>query len=265
MKKRFPLHAQWHVRAQDAREKLNAGLHRTLSPPMGLLFESDHLRRELGRSAELGQVNKLPALKLTAVGQIKVFGKCVVLPTAAVVDGGSAPDAGSTVEMHEAARAVAGGVLNDKMSVKKNSLRPRQERCGSVEMIPADLDHPDLGFGEVLNDIVENVGWRDKVGVEDGDELAAGSFQSLRKRAGLIAFAIIAVNVFDGKTLGSPFVAGFAGDLSGVIGAVIKHLDLELVQRIINLAGGTDNALGDHILVVHRKLDGHARQFIQVA
>jgi hypothetical protein len=54
---------------------------------MRLLLEADHFRRKLGRGAELGQVDKLPALDLGAVAEVQVFGERVVLPAAGIVDG----------------------------------------------------------------------------------------------------------------------------------------------------------------------------------
>ena len=59
---------------------------RALGPAVGLLLEGDHLRRQLGRGAELREVDELPALELAAVAEVEVFGERVVLPAAAVVD-----------------------------------------------------------------------------------------------------------------------------------------------------------------------------------
>ncbi len=53
------------------------------------------------------------------------------------------------------------------------------------------------------------------------------------------------MDVFDGISLGGPFVARLAGDVSRVIGAVVQHLNFKLFQRIIDLAGGGDDPLGN--------------------
>ena len=101
---------------------------------------------------------------------------------------------------------------------------------------------------------------RDEVGVEDGDELAGGVLHAFGERAGLVADAVVAVDVLDRIALGGPFVDGGLGDLGGVVGGVVEHLDLEPVERVVEQAGGVDDPLGDHVLVVHRQLDGDARE-----
>ncbi len=45
-----------------------------------------------------------------------------------------------------------------------------------------------------------------------------------------------------------------------MIGGVVEHLDLEEVARVIDGAGGGDDALGDAALVEHGELNGDARE-----
>ena len=53
---------------------------------------------------------------------------------------------------------------------------------------------------------------------------------------------------------------GLAGDLDRLVGAVVQHLDLELVARVVDPAGLLDDPPGDTLLVVHRQLHRHRRQ-----
>ena len=43
-------------------------------------------------------------------------------------------------------------------------------------------------------------------------------------------------------------IDGAPGDVGRVVGAVIQHLDFELVQRVVDLAAGLDDPLGDRSL-----------------
>ena len=184
-------------RPQDAGQQLDAGLGAALGPAVGLLLEADHLRRQLGRGRVLGQVDELPALELGPVAQVQVFGQRVVLPAAGVVDRGAAPDAGGAVEVHEPAAAVAGRVLDDEVAVEEDRLALGQQAGVAVEVVPADLDHADLGVGEVVDHVVEDVDRRDEVGVEDGDVIAGGLLQPLGQRPGLVPGAVGPVQVGD--------------------------------------------------------------------
>src|SRR4051794_26514441 len=106
---------------------------------MGLLLEGDHLRRKLCGGGVLREIDELPPFDLAAIAEVEIFGERVMLPPAAVVDGGTAPDAGGAVEVHEASAAVAGGVLDDEMPVEKDRLALGQQRRVAIEMIPPHL------------------------------------------------------------------------------------------------------------------------------
>ncbi len=177
----------------------------------------------------------------------------------------AAPDTGGAVEVHEPAAAVAGGVLDDEVAVEENRLALGEQGRVAIEVVPADLHHADFVVGEIIDDVVKDVAGRNEIGVEDGDEFAGGLGKPRGEGAGLVADAVGAVDVADGIALGGPFFAGLAGDVGGVIGAVVENLNFELFQRIIDLAGGVDDALGDLVLVVHRQLNGDAGQLVKLA
>ena len=140
---------------------------------MLLRLERVHLDRHFGRRDDVGQEHELPAAQLRAVAQVEVFGQRVVLPAAGVADGLAAPHAGGAVEIEEAAGAIAAAVLEHEVAVEQNRLDLREQRVVLVDVPPARLHHADLRVGEMRQQAVEEVGLRQEVGVEDGDELAA--------------------------------------------------------------------------------------------
>src|SRR5262249_14158131 len=97
-------------------------------------------------------------------------------------------------------------------------------------------DAADLLVGEVLDGVVEDVARGDEVGVEDGDELAGGDLEAGGEGAGLVAFAVGAVDVLDGVALGGPLVDGALGDVGGMVGGVVKDRDLEAVEGVVDVA-----------------------------
>ena len=140
-----------------------------------------------------------------------------------------------------------------------------EQGCVAVEVVPADLDHADLGLGEVLDDVVEDVARGEEVGVENGDELAARLLQPRRQRPGLVAGPVVPVDVADRIPLGGPLLAGLAGDVRRVVGAVVQHLNFEPVEGVVDLAGGPDDSLGHRVLVVHRELNRHLGEHLEPA
>jgi hypothetical protein len=132
-------------------------------------------------------------------------------------------------------------------------------------VVPADLDHADLVILEVVDDVLEHVARGDEVGVENGDELAGGILEAGLECAGLVSGAVAAVDELDGIALGGPFLAGTAGDFGRVVGGIVEDLDLELVEGVVEEAGGLDDALGDVVLVVHGELDGDAGEVGELA
>ena len=82
----FSFDWKWQFAAPNPRQKFFAGLDRALGPAMLLRFEAVHVDRQLRRRDNVGKENKFPTRELSAIAQIKVFTKCVVLPTASLFD-----------------------------------------------------------------------------------------------------------------------------------------------------------------------------------
>ena len=128
---------------------------------------------------------ELPAPQLSAVAQVQVFGQRVVLPAAAVDDRFAAPDPGGAVEVEEVPRAVAAAVLEHEVRVEQDRLDLREQRVIGVDVAPARLDDGDFRVDEVVDGLVQELGGRQEVGVENGEELALGDRHTGFERAGL--------------------------------------------------------------------------------
>src|ERR1700679_4189055 len=94
-------------------------------------------------------------------------------------------------------------MLQDEVAVEEDGLDLGEHGVVAVEVRPAGLDHADAWLGEVVDDAHKPVGWRDEVGVEDGDEFAFGDEEAFIESAGLKAVTVGAVDVDDGVTEGS--------------------------------------------------------------
>ena len=105
----------------------------------------------------------------------------------------------------------------------------------------------------------------DEVGVKDGDELALGHFHPFLQRAGLVALAVLAVQVGDVHALGLVLLDAARGDGHGLVGGIVQDLYFQELPGIIHFHYRVDQALGHVHLVVHRQLDGHPRQFLELA
>ena len=119
---------------------------------------------------------------------------------------------------------------------------------------------PIARVGEVRHQPGQEVGGRDEVGVEDGDELAARRLQPGLERARLVPGAIGAVEVLDVDALRGEAPDRQLGDAARLVGRVVQHLDFEQLARVVDAAHRLDQAIGDVHLVVERQLDRDDRQ-----
>ena len=117
---------------------------------------------------------------------------------------------------------------------------------------------------EIRHGAAQEIGRRKEIGVEDGDEFAAGGFQPFGQRAGLVAFAIVAMQVADIGAEGLVALDAGAGDLLRLVGGIVEHLDFEFLGRIVEARDGFDQPLDDVALVVDRKLHGDARPLVRI-
>ena len=147
------------------------------------------------------------------------------------------------------------------MAVEENGFGFGERGVIAVDVAPARLDHGELGVGEIGNGAREEIGGREKVRVEDGDEFAGGGFQALLQSAGFVTFTIVAMNVFDGNAkLLIAFDAG-AGDFLRFIGGIVEKLDLKFIARIIELGDAIYKTFHNVTLVENRELDRDSGPF----
>ena len=259
MDERLDLGAQRDRRAQDGAEELARRLHRALGPTVLLALVGVDLGRQLGRHHQVGKVEELPAGQLGAVGEVEVFGQGVVRPAAGLVDRLPAPDPGGAVEVEKTAAALARGVLDHKMAVEKDRLSAGQQRIVSVDVTPAGLHHADLGIHEMGHAPAQELGTRNKIGIEDGDQLASRRLETGGQGAGLEARPIVAMQVVDVEAFLALALDQRGDQLDGLVGRVVEHLDLQPVARIVDTAHGLDQPLRDVLFVEDRQLDGDDR------
>ena len=182
---------------------------------------------------------------------------------AAGLDGGFAPDAAGAGEVEEPPGGGASAVLDQMMAVEHQRLGLGQERVGAVQVPPACLDHADLRIGdEVRNDLEQKVGLGKKVGVEHGDEVALGHFETRVEGAGLEAGAIGAMHVGDFEVrLGVAKLGDVgAGEGFGFVGRVVEDLNLERAARIANGRDVVEQTGDDGGFVEDGQLNRHVRE-----
>ena len=104
-------------------------------------------------------------------------------------------------------------------------------------MPPPSLDGGHSG-AEVREGLAEEAGGRNEVGVEDGDELTLSDLEPGLQRSGLVAGPHVAAEVRDGEASRPQPLRCLRHQGRGVVGRVVEHLDLELVGRVVETAGG---------------------------
>ena len=171
--------------AQNAGGQLQTCLHQALRPARLLLLKRPHIGRKLGDDLEIGSKEELPAAELRAIAQVGVFSERVMLPTPGVDDHRLAQHSGGPVEVEHAARAAARSLLESEMRVEQQALHLGQQRLLAVAVSPAALHGADAGIAEVADGAQQEVGIGPEVGVEHGDQLAAGLGQASRQGARL--------------------------------------------------------------------------------
>src|SRR5689334_9938466 len=101
MEKRLRLDAKRQIRGENPRQHLDARLDRAFRPAVLLRLEGVHLDRYFSGCDQIRQEDEAPPAQLGAVTEIEIFRDGVVLPSAAVDDGGAPPDARCAVEVEE--------------------------------------------------------------------------------------------------------------------------------------------------------------------
>ena len=133
----------------------------------------------------------------------------------------------------------------------------------AIEPGPAALDHRHLGVGEVVDHLADDRRGRNKVGVKDGDELARRRLQPFRQRSSLEPFPVIAVVIGDGVARPGVFTHEARAHDLGLVSRIVEHLDFQELPRVVDASDSLEQPLDHVALVIHRQLDGDARQALE--
>ena len=182
-----------------------------------------------------------------------------MLPSAGILDGRAPPDSGRSVEVEEAAAAIARGVLDDEMAVEEDRLRLGQVRRVAVQVLPPDLHHPDPRIREEVDAPQEEIRPGDEVGVEHRHEFAVRDAQTFLQRSRLEAVAVFASQIGDVVPGGAGTLHGLQSDPLRFVRGIVQHLDLQAIARILDAAYRFDEPFDDVHLVENRELDGDPR------
>ena len=252
---------QRELGAPHARQHFFGRLGAALHPAVLLRFEAVHFGRQLGRCAYFFEIVDFPAAQLSADAEVEVFGEGVGLPPAGIFYGASAPHTCRAIELQQKVAKAAPRLLHAEVDVELQGLQAGDETVVFIEVFPSGLHHADPGVVEVGDGAFQKVGPRQKIGVEDGDELAPGQAQPVIQCAGFEAFARAAPDVVDLQALPAVGFHLSRHDVYRFIGRVVEYLDLQAVARIVQCGHVVDEALGHEQLVVDGQLYGHHRPF----
>ncbi len=123
-------------------------------------------------------------------------------------------------------------------------------------MLPAGLHHADPGVRHRREELFEEAGLGDEIGVENENVVAGRRLETRGEGARLVAAAGGAVEDRDVDAPPPPLAGALTGQGGGLVGGVVEDLDLEEVAGVGEAAGGVDEALDDVPLVVGGELDG---------
>src|SRR5947207_12328041 len=122
-----------------------------------------------------------------------------MLPAARLFNARFSPESGRSVEIEKTTAARASGLFEHEMTVEKHRLHPGEQGIAAIQMAPARLNHPHFWVGKEIDCLAQQMGRRDKIGIENTDEFTAGGSQPSFQRAGFQAGAIGPMNQFDIK------------------------------------------------------------------
>jgi hypothetical protein len=201
-------------------------------------------------------IQESPSGQLGPKRKVQVFGQGRRVPTAPIHNCFFPPDASGAVEVEKVAPQKSGLVLHGKMNVQECGLGAGQPVFMSIQMGPAGLHHPHLGIGEMGEHSLEQIGRRDKIRIEDGDEIPLCLCGGLGKGAGFESLPHHPPHHPDvhaqGAMLGHPLVHG----RRGVVGGIVQDLDFQEVGRMIQLGHSVDETEGHFAFVEDGQLNG---------
>ena len=230
-----------------------------LHPAVLLAFKAVHLGGQLGGAAQFFQVLDTPALQLRADTEVEVFGERIGFPAARVGDGGPSPHPRRAVELQQVVARLAALLLHREMHIELERLQARDEAVIFVDVLPARLHHAHLFVPKMGDSAAQKIEPGQKIGVENGDELAACLRGGRLECPGLVARAVGAVVQADIEAPGA--IRGHLGarHCHGLVGAVVEHLYFQAVLRVVQLTDTIDEPVHHVALVENGQLHGDHR------
>jgi hypothetical protein len=126
-----------------------------------------------------------------------------------------------------------------------------------IDVAPSRLDHSDIGTVELGNNLQQEIGMRNKVRVEDRDEITGCFGQSISQRTRLESGAHRPADVVYSNTVAAKLADESCYDVGCGVGGIVQHLHLEQVLGILECRQRADRALGHIPLIVQRQLHRH--------
>ncbi|MDE2761242.1 MAG: hypothetical protein OXQ94_09550 [Gemmatimonadota bacterium] len=243
---------------EHAGKQLARGLYAALGPAPLLHQERRGRARQLGRNSHLVPQHEAPSRHLRPIADVEVLGQRIVMPAARLRERVLAPHPRGPVELEEPAAPVASPLLDQEVAVQQESLGARQPGLLLVEVIPAGLHHAYPRVGHRGEEVLDEPGRGNEIGVQYEDVFAGRRGEALGERARLVAVAVGAVVHGDVDASPPPLAGAPPRDGGGVVGGIVEDLDLEEVAGVREAAGGVDEAHDDVFLVVDGELDGDA-------
>src|SRR6267142_1235598 len=141
-----------------------------------------------------------------------------MLPAATHLDRFAPPDSGGAIEVEKIARAIARGLLNYKVPIEHDRLQAGQQVVRTIDVGPAHLRTANNRICEVVNQLAQEIRPRDKISIEDRDQISFRRLHALLESARLEAGAIVTMDVVDVETQGGVLLDSRAGDAHRFVG-----------------------------------------------
>src|ERR1700751_2545146 len=130
-------------------------------------------------------------------------------------------------------------------------------------MTPASLNHAHLGICKVINTLFQNVRRRQEIGIQNEEKFAFCLLKSVVQGPGFEPYTILSPQHNGIKSL-CPELGNFAlRNLVRFIRRIVKNLDLQFFNRVLNFTDRFQQTLDYVNFVVNRKLDRYHRQVVK--
>src|SRR5262249_43550200 len=141
----------------DSRIEFQTNLHHALGPTTLLSLEGIYLHRDLGGGLFIKQGEKISARQMSAKNEVSIFRQCIRPAATTQLNSTTPPDTRGTVEVEEAAGAIARSLLNDEVTIEHDGLQTSQQIVISIDVGPAHLRTTHHRVREEIDEFAETV------------------------------------------------------------------------------------------------------------